>query len=78
MHHIRNLPHYMYSMYQDIKTYEFVRKMFMNFLGYIGIAWVATLLMFTTLTHSGEAYINPYFPAGIMAGGCTIGRKNFG
>ena len=73
MYHIRNLPHYMYSMYHDIKTYKFVRKMFMNFLGYIGIAWAVTLFMFVAVTHSGEVYINPYFPAGLMTGGGTIG-----
>lgn len=62
----------MYSMYYDISKYKFVRKVFLSILGYIAIAWAMTFFMFVVTSHSGEQYIDPYFPAVLMTLGFTV------
>lgn len=61
MKFIKKLPHYIYSMYYDIKTYRFVRKIFTSFVGYIVIGWITMLAMFGA-TYSTEVHISPAFP----------------
>lgn len=72
MRYIKRLPHYMYSMYYDIRKYEFVKKNFMSFLGYVAIGWIASFAMFG-ITFSDGTYINPFFPAVTMTIGFSLG-----
>lgn len=62
MRRFKQLLRYMYSMYYDIKTYSFVRKIFTTFLGYIAIGWITMLAMFG-VAYPTESYTNPFFPA---------------
>lgn len=72
MKYLKQLFHYMYSMYYDIKTYKFVRKTSTSFLGYIVIGWITTFAMFGA-TYSTESYISPFFPAILITIGFSVG-----
>lgn len=51
MNFIKNVPHYIYSLYYDLKYFQFVRKAFYPMLFAIGFTWILLLAFPVPILH---------------------------
>jgi hypothetical protein len=68
MHHIKNIPHYIYSMYHDIAKYKFVRKSFLSFFWYIALSWITFGVMSCITNVNGVIIPLIVMSVGFLAG----------
>lgn len=72
MNRIKRLSHYVCSMYRDIRDYDFIRKSFMEFLGYNIVGWTVSLIMFMIMIPA-DFYISPFLPMATVSIGFSLG-----